>query len=393
MKASLTAATSLIALMVFGAGQPAAAPILANKARLSASSGDPGAEPSLDPAIGADKPIADRVATPGAAYSYAPNAAGSAPGPGLATEAATVDVPARAKSPPPILSRRNPGNQSNLLGTIGAMTGGLLARIDPRAEILTAESSADDDDASEPGTAFGATGTDETTLSRLAASANEDNFVGRVTPREQLGASVFVGQVDRAMPGRGVRRMPVNALVATATGAATATMVIVAEPDGDAASVEAIDLPGAFEWRGHLLGAARSSLASRRHAAIGAVGTSTLGYTYSPISRARLPVEQPISTVSASAARGPEAATRLTPPIPAPAAISTAHAAAAPTVYQAMLAQRLDEEGRSPAKRESSPERFTLSSPAETQLVILSVPLHSVQSDRNPRCRLGGPVQ
>ncbi len=386
MRVSLTAATSLIALLVFGAGQAVAAPILAGMPRLPFPVDEPPAAPpsaappsaaplSAASAGGGDAPLIDRMASPSTAYTYAPAAVPSAPDPGLATESTTAQVLPRATGPVAVQSRRNPGNKSNLTGTIGGLTGGLLARIDTRAQIGMAETSSQTEEEGEPATAFGAGGTDEATLAGLAPTTNEDNFVGRVTPIEQPGASAFVGQVDRVVRGPGVRRSPANGIVANATGAATATMVVVAEPDGDAANPEEIDHQGAFEWRGQLIGVARPPPGSRRSVVAGGIGTSTLGYTYSPVSSARLPNLRPGSTMGASAAGGAEVWAGHAARASAPAAISTVHVHAAPTLYQALLAQRLDNEGRTKAKREASPERFTLTGPAAAQTLTLNVPM------------------
>ncbi len=390
MRASLTSATSLIALLVFGGGYAAAGP-----------TAPPEVRPWSIGTIGALPDPVDTAPTAGN-YTYQPGTAADAGMTGTETAAPNVAPPPEAK--PPLgteqaaadAPRGEAGRQSNLVGTIGGLQGGLLADVDLTTWVSV------DDGAPAPAIiqrtseAFEAIVANDPTFSDLVPAQAEARFLGHIAPREQPSASVFVGRwtpTDAVRAANG-KRARLGAVMITATDSTAPTIVMTAEQmesetesrsraDEDESAGPPITVAGVVSaWdlrktRASEIGGLRVAgpdVQSAR-AARGSVGSSTLGYTYTPFSQmAQRPMvltgapeaPRPLSVSASVAASHPGLPNWPIPPAPSPMGIGlgSAGVAAAPTVNWTLSALRFDPERRVSALPGQEVDAFPIQSAA-----------------------------
>ena len=317
VRASLVSATSVFALLVFE-GHSAANPIMvtlsANRLTLNdflaAVGGESfaddtqfefGTAPAAVGGTGDQAKVREPASgqSPGDTYTYVPVITVITASTGTAT--VTVPNTAGSKMAPPIgtLSRRNPGTVSNLRGTIGSIGSGIFA--DAAGPVTIAQTTSQT-----VSHFFVPVLTDTNPVFALAATSG-GSFVDRIAASENPGNSVFVG-VRVAPGGRQITTMArasAGTVIPTATGAATATVMLSdnnrtddngdtsgpPNANSDTGAGPAADV--APDWSGRRIEAGPLNIT--RHAAVpglpgpGAIGSTTLGYTYSPISRASLP--------------------------------------------------------------------------------------------------------
>jgi hypothetical protein len=287
MKRSLVSTTSALALLVFGGGRVAAAPVAAvsdsllfgtteqtDVVRESLSLGD-AATPLIAgvvrlPGAAFDKPtIVDPGAqSPSATFTYRP---------AVMVRGDTGAVGSTASR-----SRRNPGNVSNLTGTIAASPAGIFAV--PATQILVNDT---------PASVYNYIFRPSLTLGKVAASFDTADIVRRVPHGENPGHSVFVG-VRPPVPEEDADAAARKIGTLSATGSATPTVVL-AIPR----KLSALDAESAANL-GYRTDAGLSTTIgfSTQHVrptplALGAAATSTLGYTYVPQRRG---ADSPVGT-------------------------------------------------------------------------------------------------
>lgn len=267
MKRSLLSATSVLALASFGCGRAGAVPMAIESdsllfgtteqtdvVRESLSLGS-----AVAPLISGvarmpglpDRPtIADISAqTPSATFTY------------------RAAVPVRGDtgtigSTAPV-SRRNPGNVSNLKGTIGGGAAGLFSV--PATQILVNET---------PARAYNYIFRPTLQIGDNLGEADLTAAVVWQGDREYPGHSVFVG-VRSPVPDPGTERAARRVSVISATGSASPTILVV--PQREAGANNGPAGPGSISTIGFSTAGLRPT-----PVLFGAAATTTLGYTYRP---------------------------------------------------------------------------------------------------------------
>ena len=360
MKLSLVSTTSALALLIFGGGRVSAAPVAAvsdsllfgtteqtDVVRESLSLGD-AATPLIAGVVRApgaisDKPtIADPTAqSPSATFTYRP--------------AVTVRGDAGAVGSTAPRSRRNPGNVSNLKGTIASAQEGIFSV--PATEILVNDS---------PSRAYNYIFRPTLTLGAVATPFDPALTVARQPIEANPGQSVFIG-VRPPVPVEDVDAAARKLATLSATGSATPTVVLAQPRKLNALSAESAAALGYRTDAGLASTIGFSTrLVSPTALSRGSAATSTLGYTYVPRPPVPAPfldgrtVEQPRSpalSVSVAAAER-EAA----PPLPGreeatPVSLNTA---GLPRVPDSRIATAFPVESFAIARAGRPPELVTI---------------------------------
>ena len=290
MKRSLVSTTSALALLIFGGGRVTAAPMAATSdsllfgttdqtdvVRESLSLGGPakplivGITPVVEVVPGRAT-IADPSAqTPSATFTYRP---------AVAVRGDSGSVGSIAAN-----SRRNPGNVSNLQGTVASAETGIFTV--PATEILVNES---------PGRAYNYIFRPTLTLGALLVPSDFSEAVPPETPGEHPGQSAFIG-VRSPVPEEDQEAAARKASTLSATGSATPTVVIAPLPaPNSAAAITAASL--GYQMDAGLATTIGFSTRAMQPTVLrpGAAASSTLGYTYVP--SARGPVAGPLAGAS-----------------------------------------------------------------------------------------------
>lgn len=279
MKRSLVSTTSALALLIFGGGRVSAAPMAApsdpmllgttdqtDVVRESLSLGSPAAPLIAGvthmAGVVPDRPtIADPSAqTPSATFTYRP--------------AVTVRGDSGVVGTIAANSRRNPGNVSNLRGTIASLDAGIFSV--PATGILVNEA---------PARAYNYSFRPIPTLGALLVQSDSTDIVPREAVADNPGHSAFIGvrpPVPEADTEAAARRVP----TLSATGSATPTVVIAPLPAPNSpAAITAASL--GYQMDAGLATTIGFSTREMRPTVLrlGSAATSTLGYTYVPFGR------------------------------------------------------------------------------------------------------------
>ena len=279
MKCSLVSTTSALALLIFGGGRVSAAPLAATSDTLlfgtteqtdvvrdSLSLGGPVAPLIVGvtrvPSVVPDRPtIADPGAqTPSATFTYRPV---------VPVRGDTGFVGTTAAN-----SRRNPGNVSNLRGTVASAETGIFSV--PATEILINET---------PARAYNYIFRPSLTLGAFVAATDAGDTVPAESFQENPSSSVFIGvrsPVAEDDPDAATRRVA----TLSATGSVTPTVVFAQRrvPDSQRA-VSAASL--GYRADSGLASTIGFSTRDVRPTPLGfgAAASSTLGYRYEPVGR------------------------------------------------------------------------------------------------------------
>ncbi len=289
MKRPLVSTTSALALLMCGGGRLAAAPVAGvsdsllfgttdqtDVVREALSLGE-AATPLIAgvvrlPSAVSDKPtIADPSAqSPSATFTYRP-----------AVLVRGDSGPVGSTAP---LSRRNPGNVSNLKGTVAASQGGIFSV--PAGAILVNDT---------PAAAYNYIFRPTMALAAVVQPVDFSQIVPRIEPAESPSHSVFIG-VRPAIPTEDADAAARRVSTLSATGSATPTVVLpiprkVSALDAESAANLGYRMDaGLTTTIGFSTQHVRPTLLPR-----GAAATSTLGYTYVPRPIAPQPATLPPS--------------------------------------------------------------------------------------------------
>jgi len=362
VKHGLLSTTSVLALLALGGGRVAAAPIvrIADGAPTGVAGQTDVLRDSL--ALFAPQPAAIGEVLPQAATDEVRLAAGPAlsQSPSATyTYKPQTPLAQTARDRSAAFSRRNPGNVSNLNGTIGTAREGLFAV--PALEVMINET---------PARAFNYIFRPTLNTDPAAAPADSADIVQRIAPRGDPGHSVFIGVrpavTESANNGR-------DTSIFGATGTATPTVVLESVPGRNArvaAGPSAIDGAILYQLEKPLATTIGFSTRDVRPTSVpaGAAETSTLGYTYVPMPRAGRDSTAAAPRLSATVAASEGDAPDRT--LPAQVAVGRVAASTVGAAYR-----------RTPSQ-EGGIDRFPVGNGASAQeQVFVPIAIKSVLSD------------
>ena len=277
VKHNLLSTTSVLAVLALGGGRVAAAPIvrIADGAPTGVAGDSDVLRDSL--ALFAPRPVAIDEVLPAATMDEARPVAGPAlsQSPSATyTYKAQVALPQTARDKAAAFSRRNPGNVSNLHGTIGTAREGIFAV--PSLGVLINEM---------PARAYNYIFRPTLSTAAPAVPDGSADIAQRITPRGDPGHSVFIGVRPAVAEGAGGPGR--DTAILGATGSATPTLMIESERGRSARFAGGPGATGsAVSYQLEMPLATTIGFSTRdvrpTELGIGAAGSSTLGYTYVP---------------------------------------------------------------------------------------------------------------